>query len=191
LRFLTLDPSSLESLVIYEDVEVWSEYDLSQFIHLQYLELHIYDLDAPNETIKVSLPLLKQLSLHGSLRNVSKIQFHTPILQDVIIEGRSQSDVDGKPDFLPSLQSLRVRWKGSTWKPWLREKLLMEMRTILAHFHKATQLTVPDYAKNALIETLHLLHNRGELSDDLETIGFETQRGDVETIDVRTLLIPN
>jgi len=189
-RSLTLNPLSIESLVMQGDVEVWSAYDLSQFPHLQYLELHIYHSNPPSETIEVSLPLLKQLTFNGSIQHLSKIQFRTPMLQDVNI---LDSDVDGKPGFLPGLESLRVRWTGSNYSrdPQRDEKLLTEMKMILAHFHKAKEFTVSDFAKNALVETLHLLHSCGELSDDLETVRFVTRLGDVETVDVRTLLIPN
>jgi F-box-like len=192
-RFLTLN-SPIESLVIHGEISDWWECNLSQFTHLQYLEAYI-DRFSPHYDpipIEVSLPLLKRLALNGILRRLSEVQFNTPILQDLSIRGRTLYEISRKPDFLPGLQSLRVCWMGSnyTGKPWRDEILTKEMKIILAHFHKAKQLTVSSNAKHALIEALHLLRG-GEGLLDLETIRFENREGGVETIDVQTLLMPN
>jgi F-box-like len=193
-RSLTLNPPSIESLVIDGDISNWPAYDLSQFTHLQDLEAYVYSSDAINVAIEVSLPLLKRLTLSGYFCGPNEIRFNTPILQDVNILARSPYDISKKPDFLPDLQSLRVSWTGSDYSRdrWQDGKLQTEMKTILAHFHKAKELTVSKFAKKALVETLHLLHNCGGLSDELETVGFTSRRGNIiETIDVRTLLMPN
>jgi hypothetical protein len=187
---LKFNPSSIESLVMYDEDGVWSAYNLSQFPNLQYLELNINFPHSLEEKIEVSLPRLRQLTINSMISYLSEIQFHTPYLQDVNIRRRSERSVN-KPRYLPGLQSLRVRWEGDYWGSGSDEQLQTEMEMILVHFHKAKQLTVSSCAKHSLIEALHDLHNYGELSNDLETVGFATPGGAIETIDVRALLMPN
>jgi hypothetical protein len=193
-RSLNLEASSIETLVLREAVRFWVGYDLSQFTCLRNLELYDYfSSQAPNETVQVSLPLLRQLTLNGNVQHLNQVQFHTPILQDINILGQSASDLGDKHRFLPDVESLRVLWDGRTYfsERWSHPGLQKELKLITAHFVKAKQLTVSDFARTALIDTVRLLHESGGLSTALESIGFEDKHGVVETIEVRTLLLPN
>jgi hypothetical protein len=81
-----------------------------------------------------------------------------------------------------------VRWKkeGNTRSPWSPTDLLVEMKTILVQFDKALNLTIDEFARSALIETVQSLHANGELPSALETIIVERMNGE-ETIPVASL----
>jgi hypothetical protein len=176
LEFLKLEGSSLESLIIYRGVQDWNLFGLSRFTELRRLEVtDFYQRFGDVERFTVHLPKLRHLILNGIIKDLDAVDFRVPVLYTVALLRRGYGGFHP----LPELQSRHVRWKkGGAPSPWSPTMLLEEMKRILVQFDKAAKVTIDQFARSALIETIQSLYANGELPSALETIAVERPNGE-------------